>query len=81
MGGAVAAIEAGFYPGRDPRRGVPDPAGDRGGGARHRRREPVRRGEEEPVEIQRLDEEEVRRQFERLGALRAAATLGRVDAR
>ena len=27
MGGAVAAIEAGLLPGRDPRGGVPDPAG------------------------------------------------------
>ena len=44
IGGAVAAIETGFYQDADPRRRVPDPAGDRIGRTGRGGREPVRRG-------------------------------------
>ena len=76
------AIEAGLLPGRDPRGGVPDPAGDRVGGAGGRRREPVRgcRGAT-PIELQRdLATRRSRAQVERVRELRAARDQAVVDA-
>jgi methylmalonyl-CoA mutase N-terminal domain/subunit len=80
MGGAVAAIEAGFY--QDEihesafriQRGIE--AGDRVVVGVNRYQDP----EERPVEIQRIGEEEVARQVERVHALRASRDRVAVDA-
>ena len=79
MGGAVAAIEAGFYQDEIHEAAFRDPAGHRVGGAGHRRRQPVRQdAEERPVELQGVYEETCGADRAAAGAPRGSRDAGAV---